>query len=143
MIKMAGRALSVQRTRLEVATSNLSNAQTTRTPDGGPYRRKDVVLSEVGQDEMFGDTLTDAFEMTPSTVRVQEVVEDTAEPRRVYEPNHPDADEFGIVSYPNINTVEEMVNMITIMRTYQANLAAFNAVRDMTNAALRAGNTQS
>jgi len=92
---------------------------------------------------MFGDTLSQAFETTPSTVRVQEVTEDTAEPRRVYEPNHPDADEFGIVSYPNINTVEEMVNMITIMRTYQANLAAFNAVRDMTNAALRAGNTQS
>jgi flagellar basal-body rod protein FlgC len=140
---MAGRALSVQRTRLEVASSNLANAKTTRTPDGGPYRRRDVVLSQLGHDEMFGDTLTRELNQMPGTVQVQEISEDEAPPRQVYEPNHPDANEFGIVSYPNINTVEEMVNMITIMRTYQANLAAFNAVRDMTNAALRAGNTQS
>lgn len=137
-LELAGRSLSAQRTRLDVASSNLANAQTTRTPEGGPYQRRDVILAEDPARNGFGRILGDAVG-APSSVRVEEVRADPSPPRMVYEPGHPDADISGYVAYPNVNTVEEMVNMITTMRTYQANLSAFGAIREMAQKALGIG----
>jgi flagellar basal-body rod protein FlgC len=134
-LELAGRALSAQRTRLDVASTNLANAETTRTAEGTPFRRKDVILGEEPVQERFGDALEGAL----STVKVEEIRDDAAPPRMVYEPGHPDANADGYVAYPNINTVEEMVNMITTMRTYQANLNAFGAVKEMAEQALGIG----
>ncbi len=137
MIELAGGALNVQRTRLEVASSNLANAHTTRTADGGPYQRRDVVIRPVPPADEFGSMLSGEMEQAPHGVEVKEIVSDDAPPRMVYDPGHPDANPDGYVAFPNINSVEEMVNMITIMRSYQANLAAFSSIRDMARAAMR------
>ena len=139
MMELAGRALSVQRIRLQTTSSNLANAQTTRTPEGGPYRRRDVVIeSDVARDA-FGFVLTETLNEPMRTVKVADIRADTAEPRRVYDPGHPDADPSGYVAYPNIDTVEEMVNMITVMRSYQSNLSVFTALREMAQRALSIG----
>lgn len=132
-----GEALSAQKTRLDVVSSNLANAETTRTPEGGPYRRLDVVLSAT--DMNFGDFLRDGLHGSARTVEVAEIRPDPSPPRLVYDPSHPDANKEGYVAYPNINSVEEMVNMITAMRTYQANLNAFSTLRDMADRALNMG----
>ncbi len=134
-LELAGRALSVQRTRLDVASTNLANAETTRTAEGTPFRRKDVILAEDQVADSFGNALDAAI----ASVKVDEIRDDAAPPRMVYEPGHPDANADGYVAYPNINTVEEMVNMITTMRTYQANLSAFGAVKEMAEQALGIG----
>jgi flagellar basal-body rod protein FlgC len=138
-IELAGRALSAQRTRLDVVSNNLANAQTTRTPEGGPYRRRDVVLAEDTARDAFGRALVDAGGAPVSTVKVEEIREDTEPPRMVHDPGHPDADAQGYVAYPNVNTVEEMVNMITTMRSYQANLSVFTNLKDMAQRALGIG----
>lgn len=134
-LELAGRALSVQRTRLDVASTNLANAETTRTADGTPFRRKDVILSE----EQVQDPFAQALDAAIASVKVDEIRDDPAPPRMVYQPGHPDANADGYVAYPNVNTVEEMVNMITTMRTYQANLSAFGAVKEMAEQALTIG----
>lgn len=134
----AGQALSVQRQRLDVASSNLANAQTTRGPDGTVFRRRDVVLSDRSVANDFGQTFDSELDDL-RTVEVVEVREDEAPPRMVYQPNHPDADVNGYVAYPNINTVEEMVNMITTMRSYQANLNILSGFRDMADRILSVG----
>lgn len=139
MMELAGRALSVQRTRLGVVSSNLANAQTTRGPDGGPYRRRDVVIAEDSPRDGFGNMLSEAMDDPARTVQLVEIRKDQTEPRRVYDPGHPDADAGGYVAYPNVNTVEEMVNMITVMRSYQANLSVFSAIREMAQKALSVG----
>lgn len=139
MLDLTGRALSVQRERLGVVSSNLANAQTTRTAEGGPYKRRDVVLAEDSMKDSFGHALDASLAGDERSVKVKEIRQDTAEPRRVYEPGHPDADTDGYVAYPNINTVEEMVNMITVMRSYQANLTVVTAVREMAQRALGIG----
>jgi flagellar basal-body rod protein FlgC len=135
---LAGQSLSVQRTRLDVASSNLANAQTTRTEDGGPYRRRDVVVSDYAARGRFDVYLRRAQDAVRG-VKVDEVREDPAPPRLVYQPDHPDADPNGFVAYPNINTVEEMVNMITTMRSYQANLTVLSGLRDSAQNALTIG----
>ncbi|MBK6690286.1 MAG: flagellar basal body rod protein FlgC [Deltaproteobacteria bacterium] len=134
-LELAGRALSVQRTRLDVASTNLANAETTRTAEGTPFRRKDVILAE----EQVADSFGNALDAAIASVKVDEIRDDPAPPKMVYEPGHPDANADGYVAYPNINTVEEMVNMITTMRTYQANLSAFGAVKEMAEQALGIG----
>ncbi|MGF1510205.1 MAG: flagellar basal body rod protein FlgC [Myxococcota bacterium] len=135
---LAGRALSVQRARLDVASSNLANAQTTRTEQGGPYRRRDVVLRETREPGSFEAVLRGEADRVRS-VEVDHVREDAAPPRLVFEPDHPDADSNGFVAYPNINTVEEMVNMITSMRSYQANLNVLSGLRTLAERALTIG----
>jgi flagellar basal-body rod protein FlgC len=138
MMEITGRSLSVQRTRMEVVSSNLANAQTTRTPEGGPYRRRDVVLTADRPRDDFGMLLDNEMDSV-RTVRVVDIRPDESEPRLVYDPDHPDANEEGYVAYPNVDAMEEMVNLITVMRTYEANLSALTAVRDMTQSALRIG----
>ena len=139
MLDLAGRALSVQRDRLNVVSSNPGNANTTRGADGGPYRRRAVVLQEDRELGEFGVTLEESIRQGVSTAKVVEIVPDDAEPRRVYDPSHPDADQGGDVAYPNVNTVEEMVNMITVMRSYQANLSSLSAIKEMAEKALGLG----
>ena len=139
MMEVTGRSLSVQRTRMEVVSSNLANAQTTRTPEGGPYKRRDVVVTAERPRDDFGLLLEDEMDQSVHTVRVVEIQPDETEPRLVYDPDHPDSNEEGYVAYPNVDSMEEMVNLITVMRTYEANLSTLTAVRDMTQSALRIG----
>ncbi len=141
-LQLAGRALSVQRTRLDVVSANLANAQTTQVEGReGPYRRRDVVLESDVARGSFGQALRDELGGTFPTVRVADIREDSAPPRLKYDPDHPDANEDGYVAYPNINTVEEMVNMITSMRTYQANLSVVSGIQEMSRRALSIGRT--
>lgn len=138
-LELAGRALSTQRTRLDVVSSNLSNAQTT-APDGEVgYRRRDVVLSNRPARGAFGRMLRDAAGGPVPSVEVRDIREDDAPPRLVHEPTHPHANEDGYVAYPNVSPVEEMVDMITTMRSYQANLSVLSAVREMAQRAFNIG----
>ena len=139
MMEVTGRSLSVQRTRMEVVSSNLANAQTTRTPEGGPYKRRDVVLASDRPRDDFGQLLEGEMDQSVHTVRVVEIQPDETEPRLVYDPDHPDSNEEGYVAYPNVDSMEEMVNLITVMRTYEANLSTLTAARDMAQSALRIG----
>jgi flagellar basal-body rod protein FlgC len=120
-------ALTAERTRLEVAVSNLANAESTRGPDGQPYRRRDVVL-ESAPVESFDSVLGRANAVG---VRVAGVVEDQSPFKRRYDPSHPDADAQGFVAMPNIDVPEQMVDMMAASRAYQANLAAINMIRDL------------
>jgi flagellar basal-body rod protein FlgC len=134
-IAASSSALSAERARIEVAVSNLANAESTRGPDGQPYRRRDVVLASesVGS---FDDALGRA---AAAGVKVVSVVEDATAPRRRFEPSHPDADAEGYVALPNVDPAEEMVNMLSAARAYQANLTAINLVRDLVQRALELG----
>jgi flagellar basal-body rod protein FlgC len=134
-IDASASALSAERQRIEVAVSNLANAESTRGPDGQPYKRKDVVLSSQPT-EQFQDLLSRA---NATGVRVAAVVDDQSAPRRRYEPSHPDADSEGYVSLPNVDTAEEMVDMLGAARAYQANLTAINLIRDLVQRALDLG----
>ncbi|MGD9906858.1 MAG: flagellar basal body rod protein FlgC, partial [Vicinamibacterales bacterium] len=128
-------ALDAQRARIEVAVSNIANAESTRGADGQPYRRRDVVLSATPVDP-FATALGDADAIG---VQVSDVVEDQAAPRRRYEPSHPDADAQGFVATPNVDVPEEMVDMLGAARAYQANLTAINLIRDTIQRALELG----
>ena len=129
-------ALSVERTRIEVAVSNMANAESTRGADGKPYRRRDVVLA-TDTVQSFDSALGAA---SATGVKVAGIVEDTAPFQEVRDPSHPDADpNTGIVLMPNVNAEEEMVDMLQAARAYQANLAAVNVIRDMVNKALELG----
>jgi flagellar basal-body rod protein FlgC len=130
-ITASASALEVQRARMEVAVSNLANAESTRGPDGQPYRRREVVLETFmpGGESGSGD-------VQAAGVRVAQVVEDTAEFRRRYEPSHPDADADGFVAMPNVDVPEEMVDMLGAARAYQANVTAIGLIRDTVQKAL-------
>ena len=128
-------ALDAQRSRIEVAVSNMANAESTRGADGQPYRRRDVVLSEAPMDS-FDAALGRAGAVG---VRVDDIVEDPTPFRRRFEPSHPDADGEGFVAMPNVDVPEEMVNMLGAARAYQANLSAIGRIRDTMQRALDLG----
>jgi flagellar basal-body rod protein FlgC len=130
--------MRAQRLRLDVIAANLANAQSTRSPEGGPYRRRDVVLEAVSRGESFEDLLAPGAGGA-SAVEVSRVVTDTHPPRMVYDPGHPDADTSGFVAMPNINVVSEMVDMMAASRAYEANVAALNATKRVLEAALEIG----
>jgi flagellar basal-body rod protein FlgC len=134
-IAASASALAAERMRIEVAVSNLANAESTRGPDGRPYRRRDVVLAAEPV-EAFDAALGRA---TSTGVRVAAVVEDQAPPRQRYEPGHPDADANGFVALPNVDPAEQMVDMLGAARAYQANLTAINLIRDLLQKALELG----
>jgi flagellar basal-body rod protein FlgC len=134
-IEASASALTAERMRIEVAVSNLANAESTRGADGRPYRRRDVVLSAQAVDS-FDATLGRASAIG---VEVAAVVEDTAPARRRYEPSHPDADAEGYVAFPNVDPAEEMVDMVSAARAYQANLTAISLIRDLISRALELG----
>lgn len=128
-------ALGAERVRLEVAVSNMANADSTRGPNGQPYRRRDVVL-EAAPVDSFDAVLGQASTVG---VKVAGVVEDQEEFKRRYDPSHPDADAQGFVAVPNVDVPEQMVDMMAASRAYQANLTAINLIRDMVTKSLELG----
>jgi len=135
--------LDAQRRRLNVIASNLANAQSTKTPGGGPYKRRDVVFRSTPVSGTFQRALRQVA-VGPTAhalegVSVARVVEDTKPGQLIYDPHHPDADPKGFVRLPNVNVMEEMVNMIGASRAYEANVQAINATRAMWNKALEIG----
>lgn len=135
-MKISGSGMSLQRTRMNVISSNLANVNTTRTAEGGPYRKK-MVVAEASpvQEGGFSQTLDGAIR----EARVVEVKDDKSAPRMVYDPSHPDADENGYVATPNVNVMEEMLDMINASRSYEANAAAVSAAKTMAQRALEIG----
>jgi flagellar basal-body rod protein FlgC len=126
--------LTAQRYRAEVASANLANSQTTRTPEGGPYRRKDVVFETVPFSKTFDIAATGI-----NGVEVAGVMDDPTPFDRRYEPNHPDADAEGYVEYPNVNSMEEMANLVEASRSYEANISAVNIIKAMIARTLEIG----
>ncbi len=129
-IDIAASGLTAERLRMDVTAENLANAQTTRTPEGGPYRRKAVVLQQAGSG--FAGQLTAAVgsgAAQPTGVEVAGVVTDGTPLRRVYDPGHPDADAQGYVTMPNVNSVTEMVDLIDASRAYEANVTAMQTAK--------------
>ncbi len=135
-MKVSASGLAAQRTRMQVASANLANASTTRTPEGGPYKRRDVVFESTAPD---GDLAAGDAGGAINEVQVAEVVEDQAAPRLEYDPGHPDADANGYVAYPNVSVVEEMVDMITASRAYEAGLTSLETTVSMAERALEIG----
>ncbi len=136
---ISGSGLSAERLRMDVTAENLANAQSTRGADGQPYRRKEVVLGEIAQGG-FGSQLAAAMGRGANAgaggVEVQAIAEDQTPGKLVYDPGHPDADARGYVRMPNVDTVAEMVDLITAQRGYDANVQALNAAKQMFQKAL-------
>jgi flagellar basal-body rod protein FlgC len=131
-IAVSASGLTAQRRRLEVLVSNMVNANTTKPADMEPFRRKDVVFSAVSPEASFGAAFDDAVK----GVEISGIITDGSQPRKQYEPGHPHADAEGFVTYPNVNPMEEMVNVLSATRTYEANLQAVNAAKEMANKTL-------
>ena len=140
-MRVSASGLDAQTKRLNTISSNIANAETTRTagPGSGPYRKKDPLVAAETDRENFGEILTNQMDEAVQGVRVQDVVEDTRPPRMVYNPSHPDANQDGYVAMPNVNTVEEMANMISAQRSYEANVTAMGAAKAMAQKALEIG----
>ena len=151
-LSVSASGMSAQRQRAQLLTENLANAETTRTPEGGPYRRRDVVFQTGAADSPFsaafqsqlgsslGSQLSSQLNQPRSTspagepavgVQVSDIIEDEREPDRRYSPGHPDADQFGYVAYPRINPAEDMVDLMGASRNYGANVSAMMALKDM------------
>ena len=133
--------LTAQRLRLDVISQNMANASTTRTEEGGPYKRKSVVFEQVQNEpsSSFSSILNKKIQSGNNGVRVAQIVEDESEGSLVYDPTHPDANEEGYVEMPNVNTIDEMVNMISASRSYEANVNSFNSMKAMFTKALEIG----
>lgn len=127
--------LMAQRTRITVTASNLANAETTRTAEGGAYRRRDPVFTSVS----VGGAFADRLHREMRAVRVESIREDERDFVTRFEPGHPDADADGNVEYPRVNTVEEMTNLMSASRSFDANLMVFHKVRGMAEAILKVG----
>ena len=151
---ISGYGLSAQRVRENTISSNIANAQTTRTTEGGPYRRKEVVFRAIDFNQEFNKALNATTKsakyedplklgefgktVNPAimSVIVDKISRDDGKPKMKFEPNHPDADAKGYVAYPNINPVIEMADLVEATRSYQANVSAFQSAKDMANASL-------
>lgn len=150
IFNVAGAGMSAQRTRMSVVAGNLANAETTRTPEGGPYRRRNVFFRALPLQNDFPSLLqTQAsgplslrqrdLQTDVHSVEVVKVQESTRAPRKVYDPQHPDADTEGYVSYPDINTMEEMTDLLSATRSYEANLTTFNTTKALVRKLLEMG----
>ncbi len=151
---ISGYGLSAQRVRVNTISSNIANAQTTRTDEGGPYRRREVVFKAVNFNDAYNQALGENTQsakyedplderqfgqkVNPAimSVVVDKIVRDDSKPLMKFEPNNPDADANGYVAYPNINPVVEMSDLVEATRSYQANVAAFQSAKDMANSAI-------
>jgi flagellar basal-body rod protein FlgC len=127
-LSVSASGMAAQRARAELLVENVANAETTRTPEGGPYRRKDVVFESVPAEPGFQSILAEA---QGGGVAVSDVLTDTRDPERRYVPGHPDADADGYVAFPRLNPAEDMVDLMGAARGYDANVAAIGAVKDM------------
>ncbi len=151
---ISGYGLSAQRVRVNTISSNIANAQTTRTEEGGPYIRKEVVFKAIDFNQYYNDAIKDSTNsaqyedplsegdfgkrVNPAimSVIVDKISRDDSEPKMKFDPSHPDADANGYVAYPNINPVIEMADLVEATRSYQANVAAFQSAKDMANSAI-------
>ena len=151
---ISGYGLSAQRVRVNTISSNIANAQTTRTEEGGPYRRKEVVFKAIDFNQYYNNAIKDSTNsaqyedplsegdfgkrVNPAimSVIVDKISRDDSEPKMKFDPSHPDADANGYVAYPNINPVIEMADLVEATRSYQANVAAFQSAKDMANSAI-------
>jgi flagellar basal-body rod protein FlgC len=131
VLSVSASGMSAQRTRAELLVENLANAETTRTPDGGPYRRKDAVFTSASESSPFSAIFQTEMGSGVNGVEVADVVEDTREPEKRYLPGHPDADKDGYVAFPRVNPAEDMVNLMGASRGFQGNVAAMTAIKDM------------
>ena len=138
-MNISASGLSAQRKIMETISSNLANIETTRTPDGGPYRRKDVVITAMPLEDEFGAVLKNGMGENLSQAMVTDIIEDQNEPKLVYNPTHPDANEAGYVAMPNIDLMSEMVNLVTSTRSFEANITAINAAKSMALRAIELG----
>jgi len=133
-LEVSASGLTAERMRMDVVAENLANAQTTRGADGQPYRRKEVVLQERAAGGGFGAALAGAMASRqggPGGVEVAQIAQDQTPLKRVYDPGHPDADADGYVEMPNVDTVAEMVDLISAQRAYEANVTAMQAAKQM------------
>lgn len=133
--------LTAQRVRMDTISQNIANVNTTRTEDGTPYRRREVVFEERSDSNTFASALSNASNKLygGQGVRVTKIAEDSSDYKKVFDPGHPDADEDGYVSMPNVDVVTEMVNMISSTRSYEANVTSINATKSMALKALEIG----
>lgn len=127
-MRISASALTAERLRLDVISSNVANARTTRTEDGGPYKRKIAVFEE-NYDEKLGML----------GIKATEIIDDKTPVKKLYEPNHPDADEEGYVEYPNVDLLVEMSDLIVASRAYESNVDTLNAQKNMMSKALEIG----
>ena len=127
-LQVSASGMQAERTRAEALVENMANAETTRTPAGGPYRRKDVVFSSELQESPFSAVFQNEL---ATGVTVADITEDNSAPEMRYLPNHPDANAEGYVAFPKMNPAVEMADLLNTTRSYQANIAAMTAVKDM------------
>jgi flagellar basal-body rod protein FlgC len=137
-MNISASGMSAQRLRMDIISQNIANVNTTRDENGNPYKRKAVVFSEKDATP-FQDVFMRTAGVIGSGVKVSRIVEDNKPMRRVYDPTHPDADEDGYVNYPNVNVVQEMTDLIDATRSYEANITAFNATKNMALKGLEVG----
>jgi flagellar basal-body rod protein FlgC len=145
---IASQGMTAQRERLEAASANLANSETTRTAEGGPYKRRDVVFESsaievpgsagLPNSSSFDQMLQDASQVATG-VRATTLVATDSQGVRRFEPNHPDADAEGYVTMPDVNPLEETINMLSAARSFEANSTAFNTAKDMARASLKLG----
>lgn len=138
-LHISSSGLSAQRLRMNLISANLANINTTRTKSGGPYRRKDPVFKAQTHEASFREILGNRQKELLKEVEVVGIVEDLRTPIKKYDPEHPDANKDGYVSMPNINLMEEMVNMISATRSYEASITAIQSAKDMALKALEIG----
>ena len=142
ILKTAGSALTAQRLRMDVISSNLANSEATSTPEGGPYRRERVVFGSVLRDSLSklsssADSIANGA--MNGGVEVKANVQDDEAPRMVFDPTHPDANEDGVVAYPNVDMITEMTDMLSASRSYEANITIVNVAKSMAQRALDIG----
>lgn len=138
-LNISGSGLTAQKMRMDIISQNIANADVTKTESGGPYVRKQVVLRSMEGNNDFKSAFDRAAGLKAKGVKVEQILEDPTASVPVFDPNHPDADEKGYVMMPNVNTTQEMVDMLGASRAYEANVTAFNAVKSMAMKALEIG----
>jgi len=142
LFAISGAGMSAQRSRMSVISGNLANVETTRTPEGGPYRRRNIVFQATPLGGRFADVLAeniDHDEQGLLTVEVADIRRSDRPPRIQFDPNHPDAGPNGYVQFPDINVMEEMVDLMAAVRSYEANLTAYNATKNLVRRLLDMG----
>jgi flagellar basal-body rod protein FlgC len=142
MFAISGAGMAAQRDRMSVITGNLANTETTRTPEGGPYRRRDIIFQAVPANGEFADLLAENFFDNPEgllSVEVAGIRQSSRAPRQIFDPKHPDANTDGYISLPDINVIEEMVDLMSAVRSYEANLTAYNTTKGLVRRLLEIG----